>query len=69
LPTARNLLLAGGPWSRPWTGAAGGERGLRGKEGLRWWFGLAGVGISAGKVPGPRRILLKLGGLEAIFIA
>jgi len=26
--TARNLLLAGGPWSRPWTGAAGGERGL-----------------------------------------
>jgi len=42
---------------------------LRGKEGLRWWFGLAVVGISAGKVPGPRRILRKLGGLEAIFIA
>jgi len=41
---------------------------LRGKEGLRWWFGSAVVGISAGKVPGPRRILLKLGGLEAIFI-
>ena len=26
--TARNLLLAGGPRSRHWTGAEGGERGL-----------------------------------------
>jgi hypothetical protein len=37
---------------------------LRGKEGLRWWFGLAVVGISAGKVPDLRRILLKPGDLS-----
>ena len=46
-----------------------GERGVRGKEGLRWWFGLAVVGISAGKVPDPCHVLLEPGDLSTVFMA
>ena len=34
---------------------------MLGKEGLRWWFGLAVVGISARKDPDRRRILPQFG--------
>ena len=42
---------------------------MRGKEGLRWWFGLAVVGISAGKAPDPCQILLEPGNFSTVFMA
>ena len=42
---------------------------MRGEEGLRWWFGLAVVGILAGKVPERHHTLPKSGALSALFIA
>ncbi len=41
---------------------------MRGKEGRRRWFGLAVAGISAGKVPGPRRISLEPGDSSTKFV-
>ena len=40
-----------------------------GAEGRRRWFGLAVVGISAGKVPDPRPVLLEPGDLSTVFMA
>ena len=40
--TARNLLLVERSWKPEIGGTHGGERRLRGKEGLRWWFGCCG---------------------------
>ena len=42
---------------------------MRGEEGRRRWFGLAVVGISAGKVPDPRHILLEPAEFSTVFMA
>ena len=42
---------------------------MRGKEGLRWWFGLAVVGISAGRASDPCQIILEPGNFSTVFMA
>ena len=42
---------------------------MRGKEGLRWWFGLAVGSVSAGKAPDPCQILLEPGNFSTVFMA